>query len=531
MKKLILALLVLISLVLTSCADAIPTPDAPSDGGGENSGTADNGGDTSGDSATVECAAHVDTDDNGRCDRCTVSVLLAIDFYGINDFHGKLFDTEIQQGADELTTYIKKMTGADEHSVILSSGDMWQGSAESSATYGAIITDWMNSVGFAAMTVGNHEYDWGREHIENNASLAEFPFLAINVCDRSTNERVEYAESSVVVERGGIKIGIIGAIGDCYSSILGSMVEDVYFKTGSELTALVKEESRRLRAEGVQIIVYSLHDGFENGSYNNKTVADYKISSYYDPTLSSGGFVDLVFEGHTHQQYVMKDNYGVYHLQGGGDNDGLTHAELKLNTVTGKRRISEANLVSGSVYSKLSDDPVVELLAQKYANELNSIYKTIGTNAYNKSSDYMRALVARLYLEFGEQVFGDDYDIVLGGGFISIRSPYYLPAGEVSYSDLSTLFPFDNRLVLCSVSGKTLKERFIETNNSDYYVAYGEYGESVKSKIDTGATYYILVDTYTAEYAPNRLTVVEEYDADIYARDLLAQFIANGGLS
>lgn len=98
------------------------------------------------------------------------------------------------------------------------------------------------------------------------------------------------------------------------------------------------------------------------------------------------------------------------------------------------------------------------------------------------------------------------------------------------YSDLQSLFPFDNNLTLCAVKGRDLKAKFFETNNSDYFIAYGNYGEEVRKSIDSNATYYIVVDTYTAYYAPNRLTVVEEYEYDIFARDLLAEYIENGGL-
>ena len=45
------------------------------------------------------------------------------------------------------------------------------------------------------------------------------------------------------------------------------------------------------------------------------------------------------------------------------------------------------------------------------------------------------------------------------------------------------------------------------------------------------ATYYIVADTYSAYYAPNKLTVVEKYGDGIFARDLLAEYIKQGGLS
>ena len=185
------------------------------------------------------CSTHTDNDNNGACDLCNESVLVVVDFYNINDLHGKFADTSEQPGVNEMTTYFKKVRAKDDHVVLLSTGDTWQGSSESNLTGGLLMTDWMNQLDFVAMTLGNHEFDWGTEHIANNAELAEFPFLAINIYSKDTNTLVPYCQPSVMVEADGIQIGIIGAIGDCYSSISSDKVTDIYFKTGSELTALV----------------------------------------------------------------------------------------------------------------------------------------------------------------------------------------------------------------------------------------------------------------------------------------------------
>lgn len=208
---------------------------------------------------------------------------------------------------DELTTYLKNAHANDQNAVLLSAGDMWQGSSESNMTNGLIMTDWMNELDFAAMTIGNHEYDWGEQYIEENEELAEFSFLAINIYDRNTNALVDYCEPSVMVEGDGLQIGIIGAIGDSYSSIAVDKCEDVYFKVGTQLTSLVKAESDRLRKAGADFIVYMLHDGYGSTNIGSVTqVTSSQIRSYYDISLSNG-YVDLVFEGHTHQGYMLKD--------------------------------------------------------------------------------------------------------------------------------------------------------------------------------------------------------------------------------
>lgn len=506
-KKIIISIILLITLALASCQRG-----AEGIGGSSESHGA----------GVPYCATHTDADENDLCDKCGVSVLVAIDFYAINDLHGKLDDADGQPGVDELTTYLKNAKKSDDHTVLLSSGDMWQGSAASNLTKGIIMTDWMNELDFAAMTLGNHEFDWGEEYIEDNAEAAEFPMLAINVYDRDTKERVDYAEASVMVERGEVRIGIIGAIGDCYSSISPDKVEDVYFKTGSELTALVKAESEHLRAAGADLVVYSLHDGSGSSKATVTNISGNAMSSYYDIALSDG-YVDLVFEGHSHQRYVVHDRYGVYHLQGGGENKGISHAEIAVNYVNDTFSVSSAEFVSTSRYMGLEDDPIVDALLEKYADEISVANRVVGNNPSYMSSDALCDLAARLYFEAGVERWGEEYGIALGGGFFQARSPYDLPAGEVTYGDLQSIFPFDNQIVLCSVQGKYLASKFFYTSNSSYHIFYGDYGETVKGSIDQNATYYIIVDSYTSSYAPNHLTEIARYDEGIYARDLLAE--------
>ena len=474
----------------------------------------------------VDCT-HKDNDDNGICDECTVSVMVAVDFYAINDLHGKFNDTDSQPGVDELSTYLQNATKTDDHTVIFSSGDMWQGSSESGLTKGLIVTDWMNEMGFAFMTLGNHEFDWGEQTVRDNQALAQFPFLAINIYNRDTQSLADYCTPSILIDKGDIQIGVIGAIGDCYSSISADKVEDVYFVTGKALTELIKTESEALRAQGADMIVVSMHDG---GSSSGSVVSDGSLSGYYDVTLSDG-YVDLVFEGHTHRNYVQKDSKGVYHLQGGGDNDGITHAEVHVNSVTGTLIVTTAEYLPTQRYEALDDHPVVEQLNQKYADQLAAGNVVLGYNAKVRYSNQIKQKVAELYLAYGLERWDAKYDIVLGGGYLNTRAPYDLAKGDVQYSDLQMLLPFDNQIVLCSIKGSDLLNRFINTSNSSYYIALSDYGNGVKNSIDRNATYYIITDSYCASYAPNRLTVVETYDQTTFARDLIADYIQGGGWS
>ena len=482
---------------------------------------------TNPDYITPSTHAHIDIDNNGSCDSCYESVIVIIDFYVVNDLHGKFCDTDTQPGVDNLATYLKSRDDYDDNVIIFSSGDMWQGAAESNLTNGLILTEWMNELDFVSMTLGNHEYDWGEDAIRQNLEVAEFPFLAINIYDKTTGKLADYCTPSIVIDCDGLKIGIIGAIGDCYSSISSDQVQNVEFKVGSELTALVKAESDRLRAQGVDLIIYSLHDGYGSSNSSTGSISSSNLSSYYDTALSNG-YVDVVFEGHTHQKYVYYDNYGVYHVQGGGENKGITHVEFSINSANGNKSLTAAEVVASSVYSSYAEDPGTEAIEDKYADVIDMAYTVIGTVSKKQSSSTVADIVSELYLAAGLEKWGDKYDIVLGGGFIQTRSPYDLAAGNVTYSDVLSLLPFDNQLVLCSIKGTYLKSKFINTTNSSYHMTYSTYGQSIKSNVTNNATYYVIVDTYTAFYAPNNLTIVDYYDDGVYARDLLANEIKNG---
>ncbi|MBQ7374746.1 MAG: metallophosphoesterase [Clostridia bacterium] len=537
MKKRLLALILALSLLLTGCAEldklqaeldqllsqvqkpeTPETPDTPS-----TPNNPDNPGNPSNpDDPTVPDApegkpqpadkatdGHTDKNNDGWCDDCRESVIIVFDFYAVNDLHGKFDDAEGIVGVGGLTTYLKTEMAKDDNAILLASGDMWQGSAHSNLPRGNIVTEWMNHMGFVSMTMGNHEYDWGRAPIEANAALAEFPFLGINVYDTETGEQISYCDSSVVVEQNGLRVGIIGAIGDVYGSIAEYMREGFEFKTGTLLTELVRREATRLRTEeGVDYIVFSTHSGY---------------MAY--PQLD--GYVDIIFEGHSHSSYVKTDDFGTYHLQGGGDNRGISHAEVTINFANGNSTVNEAETVSNYIYSSYTADPIVAELILKYNEEVGWVDDPLGTvSSYLSSSDIKR-LVAELYYRKGEELWGDEYDIVLGGGLLNTRSPHNIQAGPVTYIQLLPILPFDNELSLAKISGYDLK-RIYQGTSYTYYLSPEH--QDLFSTVENDKYYYVVTDRYSSAYSPNNMEEIAILNENIYARDLLAAYIKEGGL-
>jgi hypothetical protein len=244
-----------------------------------------------------------------------------IDFYSFNDVHGAAefaYDTtarKYQLGINRFSTYLQGVTRANpEGSVILSSGDMWQGSADSNITHGELMTNWMNIAGFESMAIGNHEFDWGLSSIASNENLANFPFLGINIVDKN-GSRPSWANPSKVIYRSGYKIGIIGAIGKLETSIAVTSLAGTTFR--SDYASLVHDEADRLRAEGCSLVVLSIHNG---GSGD-------PITDGFDTTNCHN--IDAVFEGHTHTRYSGLDSYGIPHVQDYANGSGCQHVSFK----------------------------------------------------------------------------------------------------------------------------------------------------------------------------------------------------------
>jgi hypothetical protein len=287
----------------------------------------------------------------------------------------------------------------------------------------------------------------------------------------------------------------------------------------------VKAESQKLRAEGCDYIVFAVHDGV-SGYGSTGTVDDGAMASFYDAALSNG-YVDLVFESHTHQNYILQDSHGVYHIQAGGENTAISHVEIKLNFANDLSEVRTIETVRAYVYDDFSSDPIVDELKEKYKDEIAKGSEMLGILPRSISDDELRQLCADLYLEKGLAKWGKDYNIVLGGGYVGVRSPYKLYAGETRYEDVYSIFPFDNELYLCSILGRDLKNKFLYTSNSNYFICQSDYGQTVT--INDYSTYYIITDSYSAFYAPNRLTRVAAYGEELFARDMIAEYIKNGG--
>ena len=149
-KKSIISVLLVIMLLLCACTNESNTNSNENSNSNQNQtqGEVLKPDTSKGETLEQVKGDHIDDDNNGRCDKCNESVLFYIDLFAVNDLHGKITDGSNQPGVDELTSYFKLMYEKEDNVVVLSTGDMWQGSSESNLTKGNLTTEWMNYVGF-----------------------------------------------------------------------------------------------------------------------------------------------------------------------------------------------------------------------------------------------------------------------------------------------------------------------------------------------------------------------------------------------
>ena len=162
----------------------------------------------------------------------TASDELIITVIGTNDVHGDLLPAPNRGGLGIFSGYVSAMRSAraDDGTVLLiDAGDMWQGTLESNLVEGKSVVDAYNAMGYAAVTIGNHEFDFGpvgpnavpagdaedpRGALKARATESDFPVLTANIVNSETGEPVEWdnVSPSVIVNAAGVRVGIIGLV-------------------------------------------------------------------------------------------------------------------------------------------------------------------------------------------------------------------------------------------------------------------------------------------------------------------------------
>ena len=383
------------------------------------------------------------------CNKNKNGVAEKLIIYTTNDFHGAIEEENGKYGAARMSSFIKNSIeeNSDAASVVISSGDMFQGSAISNYTRGEIVIDIMNEIKFDAMTIGNHEFDWGLSTVlnycdgEKSNGEANFPFLGCNIIEKSTSTLPENVKAYQIVEEKGLKIGIIGYMGQgLESSIATTMIENYYF---SDPIAAIKKYSLELRTEkDCDIVIVSGHDG--------STLINKQISK-----LSGDERIDAIVNGHTHatytETYKRDDGVVIPVIQTGtaGENVGVMTLSIDKETKT---------VTSGSAYNyqlgkKVTPDIAVQKLVDDIVLETAPIFKRVLCTA---GSDINQIKCAQWATDALYEYMDSDIAFSNAGGIRNSAFPI-VANQEITVAKVFEIMPFDNTIKTCYLKGNYVK--------------------------------------------------------------------------
>ena len=316
--------------------------------------------------------------------------------------------------------------------------------------YGEPIVDIFNYIGFDGFIIGNHEVDWGIDKILNYADQdmengeMDYPILAANIVYEDTMQSLENTQPYMIKEVSGVRVGIIGVIGDVINSISASRVENIIFLDPVDTISDYAEILRT--TENCDIVVVYIHDG----SNINQSIAQ----------LSGVNMVDAVFNGHTHQNEASSisrsGEMSLVYAQASNSSSSL-FAEITLVYDT----VNDVMInVSSSTYGLNSieylTEPSIVTILDEYEN--NSIYIDFVSQELTTATAYFSRYILA---PWGASVIRD-YAVVDIGALNSGGFRNSMDSGIVTMGDMIEIYPFDNYIKTSELTGQQLLDFYEE---------------------------------------------------------------------
>ncbi len=511
-------------------------------GSGESGPDAGNAESPDGMSSSPSDSVSEDGSETGKTDPPVVREKRIITFSTVNDLHGHIEQdangrngiANTAYGIDSLSAFFgddDPETDVRDDVVLFANGDMFQGTSVSNRTNGLAVVQAMNLMRFDAMGLGNHEFDWMLDSVlvywdgDRSNGEANFPLVSANVQKRSAGGKLiadlsdkDGIAEFVLIEKMGIKIGLIGVIGQLKNSILQTAVADYDF---ADVTDAVYRAAGELKRRGAELICVSIHDGSDAGvlSYqNNVDIAHMKDGN-------GEYLVDVIFNGHTHTmqkgEISRPGGTRVPVVQAGGNNQGYGYVRLEYDPENGETSVVSYGCLQVSDLGAKADREVGEFV-RRFADDLKSQDDVLAVSGVQLRSKYDYAdYVGQIMIK----AFGVDYAI---GNFGGIRGTGGVGYGtKITLSNVYEMIPFDNRVYVVTIPGSALYD-FWKDNDSYYYFSRdGEVAPVSALKNSSNIYTLAIIDyVYTGSYFSRaRNSVRKETYTEYILRDLLAEDI------
>lgn len=368
---------------------------------------------------------------------------ISLRIIGMNDFHGALVETDTYAGAAKLASAVTSLRDeADGAVLVFAAGDMMQGTMESNLERGQTVVRMMNRIGIDAMTVGNHEFDWGLDVLTDRTSEMEFPCLGANVIERDSGKVLSCLQPYTLLEKNGVKVGIVGVVTqDTITSVNPKNIATLRIE---EPIAIAKETIRQVREKGADIVVLLAHMACyqeENGTLTGEAVR-----------LAELDGVDVIVSGHSHTQIVGTIG-DVIIVQAGDKGRYLDIVDIIYSPEQKKIISRQAGLDAIDGRQVLADGEVVDLVKEATRHTEKMKQTEVGRLPAILVHDRRAVSPLGSWVADGiRMVSGTDIALQNGGG---IRVPSL--GTQVTEGNLYEMLPFDNIIYTAELTGREIK--------------------------------------------------------------------------
>lgn len=346
-------------------------------------------------------------------------------------------DARARDPCGGVARFIAKLaTYRDAEPLVLFSGDFLAPSLLSTTTEGAHMVHFFNRMHIGAACLGNHDFDHGIEACTRRMAESNFPYLLSNAVDTATGAQLAGARSTLIIDHGGVRVGLMGLIEEEWLATLNCV--DPAQVRYTDYVEVARTLERQLRSQGCDLVIALTH----MRGPNDKRLAQ-EVRG-----------LDLVLGGHDHEAYRARVA-GVPVIKSGTDFREFTRVDVALGgpTVTATWERVPVNTAD-------PEDAEAAELVRHYSAELA---KTMDQVVGSVEED----LECRFPLVRSEETSGANWvademrrateaDVAfLNSG--TLRADDVITAGPLRMRELNSLLPMLDELCVLAVSGHQLR--------------------------------------------------------------------------
>lgn len=392
------------------------------------------------------------------------------------DVHGRVRawdyyagQAEAVRGLTRAATIVDSVRAANPGRVVLlDAGDLLQGNplayvaARVSTNRTNPIIAAMNAMHYDAAAIGNHEYNYGLPYLDSAVRQAAFPLLSANTY-RISPAGLHAYNPWTIVERAGIKVGIVGA------TTPGVMVWDATNISGrlrfGDIVPAVRQAVQEVRAAGADIVLVTIHSGLNEPSSYDTVSTGLPSENVAARVANEVPGIDLLLYGHSHKEVRGTTIGQTLLIQPKNWATSVDIAHLTVTRSGGRWTVTDrrSDLVQAAGHA---EDPAVLAATDAIHGETVAYVTTpIGTTAERWSADSARVMDTPLIdfmLETERKAAGTDL-----ASTAAFSTDVVLRPGPITIAQVAQLYPYDNTLRGVRITGKQLRD-YLEFS-SRYY--------------------------------------------------------------